>query len=118
MARVEKLKNEGATMLGLTLSSIGKTQARQNFLPLVEDLQKTCSAVEITDHEKPVAILLSYSHWVALMSKLAMLVKQEDRTVKPPNLVGSIEIVGDLDAASKKAAAKFSGSLKNTAEKL
>lgn len=117
MTKVEELKNQGATMLGLTRSSIGKTLARQNFLPLVENLQKTCSAVEITDHEKPVAILLSYSHWVALMSKLAMLVKQE-RMVTPPNLVGSVEIVGDLDAASKKAAAKFSASLKNTAEKL
>jgi len=117
MTKVEELKNQGATMLGLTCSTIGKTQARQNFLPLVEDLNKTCSAVEITDHEKPVAILLSYSHWVALMSKLAMLVKQQ-RMVKPPNLVGSVEIVGDLDAASKKAAAKFSASLKNTAEKL
>jgi prevent-host-death family protein len=104
-------------MLGLTCSTIGKTQARQQFLPLVEELHKTSSAIEITDHEKPVAILLSYSHWVALMSKLAMLAKPE-KTVKPPNLVGSVEIVGDLDAASKKAAAKFSASLKKTTEKL
>lgn len=117
MKKVDELKNQGATMLGLTYSTIGKTQARQQFLPLVEELHKTCSAVEITDHEKPVAILLSYNHWVALMSKLAMLGKHE-RLVKPPNLVGSIAIVGDLDEASKKAAAKFSASLKNTAEHL
>ncbi len=117
MTNVEELKNKGATMLGLTCSTIGKTQARQNFLPLVEELDKTCSVVEITDHEKPVAILMSYNHWVALMSKLAILGKG-DRTVKPPNLLGSIAIVGDLDEGSRKAAAKFSSSLKNTARKL
>lgn len=117
MTKVQELKDQGATILGLKYSTIGKTQARQNFLPLVEELHKTRSAVEITDHEKPVAILLSYNHWVALMSKLAMLVKQE-RLVKPPNLVGSIAIVGDLDAASKKVAGKFSKSIKDSAEEL
>lgn len=115
MAKAEELKNQGAKFLGLNYSKIGKTQARQKFFPLVEDLHKTCSAVEITDHEKPVAILLSYNHWVALMSKVAMLSKQE-RLVKPPDLVGSIEIINDLDAASKKLAAKFSRSHKNTPE--
>ncbi|HEY9778352.1 MAG TPA: hypothetical protein V6C81_31610 [Planktothrix sp.] len=110
------IEKQAAAILGVTPKSIGKTQARQNFLPLVDGLGKSASAIEITDHEKPVAMLLSYTHWLALISKLAMLSKGEhhDR----PNLIGSIQIVGDLEPASKKAAERFTRSIKETGEKL
>lgn len=117
MTKAEELKNKGTAMIGLSRSTIGKTQARQNFLPLVEELQEKCLAVEITDHDKPVAILLSYNHWIAIMSKLAILSKAE-KMVAVPNLLGSVAIVGDLDAGSKKAAKQFTISLKKTAENL
>ena len=41
----------------------------------------------------------------------------EELEKQPPlNLIGTIQIVGDLEAASKKAADKFTRSIKETVE--
>ena len=111
------LEKQTAAILGLKQKSIGKTQARQQFLPLVDDLNRQAALVEITDHETPVAMLLSYNHWLALMSKLMMLSKKE-QLGQPLNLIGSVEVVQDLEAASKKAAEKFKRSTKESGKKL
>lgn len=114
---LEDMKRQATEMLGLNPELIGKTQARQKFLPLVDALSQRASAIEITDHDKPVAVLLSYNHWLALASKLRMLSNKEF-SVGPPNLVGSVQIMVDLEAASSKLPAKFKKSIRESAKKL
>ncbi len=115
---IEDLEKQVVAFLGVKPESIGKTQARQNFLPLVDKLSRSVSAVRITEHDKPVAMLLSYNHWLALVSKIAMLSKKDLLTGKRPNLIGSIELIGDLEAGSQFAAEVFTLSIKKSAEKL
>ncbi len=105
-------------MLGLTQHTVGKTQARQEFFPLVDALSADCAAVKITDHNKPVAVLLSYQKYVALTAKLCMLSKNLNKPIDP-DLIGSVQITSaDLNAASKKIAQKFKASLKESAGNL
>ncbi|MBZ0189380.1 MAG: hypothetical protein K8F91_24255, partial [Candidatus Obscuribacterales bacterium] len=76
------------------------------------------SAVEITDRDKPVAILLSYQNYMALAAKLCMLTKDQFQHA-PPNLIGSIKIkTGSLESASEKVAEKFKKSLDKSAGNL
>ena len=104
--------------MGFTQQSVGKTQARKDFFPLVDSLETSVSAVEITDHDKPVAVLLSYHHYMALASKLCMLSNVSAQS-KPPNLVGSIRVKAkDLESASAKIAKQFEQSLRDSASNL
>jgi prevent-host-death family protein len=57
--------------LGLTPQTVGKMQARKEFFSLVDSLCSANSAVEITDHGEPVAVLLSYQNYVALTAREA-----------------------------------------------
>jgi len=116
MDSFKDLEKQVAAVLGIRTESCGKTQARQDFLPLVDRLEQSSIIVEITDRDKPVAVLLSYSHWLALASKLSMLSKREG--VKLPNLVGSLRINSDLQVASDKIAQKFQKSIKQTRHEL
>lgn len=96
----------------------GKTQARKEFFPLVDSLTTSASAVEITDHDKPVAILLSYQHYIALTSKLCMLSKTKTLP-QSADLIGSIKLKTDnLEAASEQIAKQFERSLNDTANSL
>jgi PHD/YefM family antitoxin component YafN of YafNO toxin-antitoxin module len=115
---IEELENKVTAMLGITAQSIGKTEARQRFLPLVDALCQSATAVEITEHDKPVAMLLSYSHWIALVTKLEMLSSRERISIKQPNLIGSVQVLGDLEAGSAVAAETLTKALKDRAERL
>lgn len=114
----EEIEKQAATLMGFTQRSVGKTQARKEFFPLVDSLTTSASAVEITDHDKPVAVLLSYQHYIALTSKLCMLAKTPAYP-KSPGLIGSIRVkTKNLEAASKQIAEQFERSLKDTASSL
>jgi PHD/YefM family antitoxin component YafN of YafNO toxin-antitoxin module len=118
MPTLKEIEKQAADLMGFTQESIGKTQARKEFFPLVDGLGKTSSAVEITDHDKPVAVLLSYQNYVSLVAKLCMLSKVQ-ALKSPPNLIGSIKIkTDDLEAASADIAAKFKKSLQESADNL
>lgn len=118
MQSKETIKNQVAALLGVTQQSIGKTNARKNFFPIVDSLNSSASAVEITDHDRPVAVLLSYEHYIALASKLCMLAKEAENTYSP-NLVGSIKIKSsDLEAASERISKRVKDSIKNSAKSL
>jgi prevent-host-death family protein len=110
------LTEKKTAALGLTPQTVGKTQARKEFFPLVDSLCWANSAIEITDHGEPVAVLLSYQNYVALTAKACA----HAGSVKPqsPNLSGSVIINSDLDAASKKIAGMFKVSLDESAGKL
>lgn len=102
---LDRFKKRGADILGVTSTSVGKTQARQNLLPLVDKLNKTSTILEITDHDEPVAVLLSYNNWLTLIAKLVFLTEQ--KADMPVDLMGSVTIIGDLEEGSKRAAAEF-----------
>ncbi len=118
MPNLDEIEKHAAAVMGYTQQSIGKTQARKEFFPLVDALSTTSSVVEITDHDKPVAVLLSYQNYVALAAKLSMLTKASAQQAAP-NLIGSITIKTDnLEAASQKIADSFAESRDETASKL
>lgn len=120
MANLEDIEKKAANLMGLSQQSIGKTQARKEFFPLVDSLGENSSTIEITDHNKPVAVLLSYHHYIALTSKLCMLSKEQDQEKdNGPNLTGSIKIKSkSLEESSKKVADKFKKSLKESSKQL
>jgi len=103
-----------AGLFGIKSSRIGKTEARQKFLPLVSELANQPGAIEITDHDRPVAVLVSYSHWSAIISKLARSM-DKDSVV---DLRGSVKIIGDLEAASKEAGQELLRSVERRAKNL
>jgi len=118
MPNLKNIEKQAAKLLGLTRQTIGKTQARKDFFPLIDALSSDGLAVEITDHEKPVAVLLSYQNYVALTAKLCMLANASSKP-HSPDLIGSVQITTrDLGAASERIARKFKTSLKDTAGSL
>ncbi len=110
------LHKQASALLGWGTETIGKTQARQEFLPIVADLNQHPRAIEITDRERPVAMLLAYEHYVALISQLHKLVKTT--SIKKPDLMGSVIINGDLVAASKEIAKEFETAIERSAADL
>ncbi len=112
----DTIEQNALTLLGLNHQSLSKTKARQQFLPLVNELAQSTKAVQITDHEQPVAVLVSYNHWSALLSKLSMLSKPVQGLKF--NLMGSVKIIADLESGSQEAAAQFEEAIQKSAETL
>lgn len=110
------IQEQTASFLGLETETLGKTEARQRFLPLVSDLQTHPRAVQITEQNSPVAVLISYNHYVALISQISKL--QEQAPKRKPNLMGSVSITADLDAASKRIGDEFRNAIKRSSENL
>lgn len=109
------LTDKKTVALGLNPKTVGKAQARKDFFPLVDSLTGANSAVEITDHDKPVAVLLSYQNYVALTAKAC---RNTGVKASTPNLIGSLTINSDLEAASKEIAGMFEASLEKSAGSL
>lgn len=112
------ITDKKAAALGLTSKTVGKTQARKDFFPLVDSLSTANAAVQITDHDKPVAVLLSYQNYVALTAKASANVGLSLSIPKAPNLVGSVKINSDLETASKTAASRLKNAVEQSAGKL
>ncbi len=110
------ISEQASALLGLNTESVGKTQARQEFLPMVDDLKKHPRMIEITDRNNPVAVLLGYDQYAALVSQLAKFIKQSLK--KKVDLMGSVIIVGDLEAASKEIAEEFEKAIERSAASL
>lgn len=110
------IHDQASALLGLGTESIGKTQARQAFLPLVDDLKKRPRTIEITDRETPVAVLLAYEHYAALVSQLSKLTGKVPR--RKLDLRGSVVILGDIEAGSRKIAEDFQKAIERSAASL
>lgn len=113
---MSNLTGKKAKALGIAVQTIGKTQARKEFFPLVDSLNSANSAVEITDHDEPVAVLMSYKNYVALTAKASA--NLAPSKPKKPNLLGSIVINSDLETASAKLADRFKSAIDDSAENL
>lgn len=113
----DKIERQVNSLLGLKQETIGKTQVRQGFLPLIDELDQAAKAVKITDHEEPVAMLIGYEHWSAVVSKLSTFIKPI--STKPQiELMGSVKIIGDLEAGSKRIAKEFRRAINKSGKKL
>lgn len=116
MSGLSDFEKQTEALLGITHQVVGKTQARKEFFPLVDSLAARASAVAITDHNKPVAVLLSYHHYMALAAKLA---PGKSGQFEPRSMLGSIHLkVENLDAASDEIAEEFHKSNRDSAESL
>lgn len=94
------------------LRKLGKTQAREQFAPLVEDLSVSGGIVEVTDYGKVAAVILSYQDYLWLLA-------QANKPFKPMRqLAGSAVIVSDLNAASNEITASIFDSLAKSARDL
>lgn len=91
---------------------LGKSQAREQFAPLVESLSKNGGIVEVTDYGKVVAVMLGYKDYLWLLAQTRV-------TFKPKReLCGSGELVGDLESASQQIAKSIFESLTKSASEL
>ena len=106
----DSVEQQIGLLLGLKQQTVGKTQARQAFLPLIGELDNLAKTVKITDREEPVAVLISYNHWSAIISKLAMFMKPASSKPKI-ELMGSVKMIGDLESASKRISKEFEKSI-------
>jgi prevent-host-death family protein len=102
---------------GLTRQTMGKTQARKQFLPLVDQLADNRTVIEITDHDVPVAVLISYEQFLMLKSKIATLTPSSVERI--PSLIGSGRILtDDLEAASAEITELLLDSIEESARRL
>jgi prevent-host-death family protein len=91
---------------------IGKSEARQNLLPLIRSLHSNKEPIEITEKDKPVAILMSYSAYELLMTKAGQRKKMSFE------LVGSLSELGDIEEGSKEIARGLTEELDRRATRL
>jgi len=112
----EYIPDQSEGLINMASLSMGKTELRQALLPLVSELQINPKVVEITDRDKPVAVLLSYDHYMALseLAKKAVTYGAERRVW----LMGSVEILGDLEAASKEITEEWEQAIERSAAEL
>lgn len=94
------------------LKKLGKTQAREQFAPLVEELAISGGVVEVTDYGKVAAVILGYQDYLWLLA-------QADKTFKPTKrLAGSAALLSDLNEASNEITASIFDSLAKSAREL
>ncbi len=108
--------NLGASMTDIThtknLKKLGKTQAREQFAPLVESLSKVGGVVEVTDYGKVAAVMLGYKDYLWLLA-------QSNQPFKPSRqLAGSATLVGDLEKASSEITESVLDSITRSAKEL
>jgi prevent-host-death family protein len=98
--------------LGKSTRKLGKSETRQRFLPLVDSIARGGNPIEITDRGKTVAVLLNYHEYQSLLSSM----NAGRKTSR--SLVGSIEIIGDLEEGNEEIRKLFEQSIEESAKKL
>jgi len=90
------------TKVDLRKKVLGKSEAREKFLPLIDAVARGAGPFSISDRGKAVAVLLSKQEydWMLAQNKP----KTQSRS-KPKNpLLGSIILLGDLEEGSRQIA--------------
>ena len=75
---------------------IGKSEARARFLPLIQEVSSGAGPVEITDRGQVAAVLMSHQDYLLLLARA------HDFPKARMSPVGTMEIVGDLEQASRE----------------
>jgi len=91
---------------------LGKSEAREQFLPLIDAIVEGAGPISIADYGKPVAVLLSKQEYDWMLAQI----KYQPKTKN--SLRGSIVLLGDLEEGSREIAKMFQESIEKTAREL
>jgi len=91
---------------------IGKSEVRKTFLGLVNQLANQSGAIEITDHGRPVAVLMGYKTYQQILQKAKVPGKPRFK------LEGSMTLTGDIEQGSKEITQQFMASIDRSAADL
>lgn len=80
-------------------------RANIEFFQLLAGLDAADAVVEITENVEPVAVLLSYQNYLALIAKAS--INAPTAGDSEPDLMGSVTINSDLVAASEEISELF-----------
>lgn len=95
---------------------LGKTEARQSFLRLLDGLESERTTFTITDRGEKVAVIMGYKQYLTL---LHLVQKQQSAGAEKKNpFEGLICRVGDLDQSKQRVNELFQKSIKKTRQKL
>jgi prevent-host-death family protein len=90
---------------------MGKSEAREKFLPLMDKVAKQKTTVEITDRDNSIAVIIDYSEYQILLAKTGMQTQKFQ-------LVGSLAEKGDIEKASKEISKDLNAALKRSMSQL
>ncbi len=93
---------------------LGKSEAREQFLPLIDAVVGGAGPISIADYGKPVAVLLSKQEYDWIIAQAPKKPKPRSKN----SLVGSITLLGDLEEGSKEIAKMFQDSIEKSAREL
>jgi PHD/YefM family antitoxin component YafN of YafNO toxin-antitoxin module len=80
------------------LHSLGKTEARKNFLSILNDFASgVLRPILVTDHGKAQAVILPYEEYKFIKTKLDNLENSSNKKEKISIFGDSLEIIGDLE---------------------
>jgi prevent-host-death family protein len=92
--------------------TLGKSDARKQFLPIVDSVAQGIGPVEITDYGEVVAVLLSKHDFDWMQAQTVNKLKPKRR------LCGLGQLLGDLQEGSKEIVESMQEGLKKSAKKL
>jgi len=98
----------------LTSKLLGKTEARQDFFNVLNEVEAEPIALTITDRGKKVAVIIGIKQYEIM---LGMIQKHMESAGDDP-LAGLFASVGDLDQDAQKINAIFQNSVTRTAGEL
>lgn len=110
--RISHSSAPGANWFGL-YKELGKTEARQLFLRLLDELRQESTTVAITDRGEPVAVIMGYKQYELLVTAL-----NQGKAANEQALEGLIIKAGDLEADNQRIKRLFRKSLQKTRKNL
>ncbi len=105
-------RNSNSTWFG-KYEELGKTEARQSFLRLLDEIQSESTTVAITDRGERVAVIMGFKQYELLVTAL----KQRQLTDAKP-LEGLIVKAGDLEADNLRVKKMLRKSVQKTSKSI
>jgi prevent-host-death family protein len=97
---------------------LGKSEAREQFLPLIKAVVEGAGPINISDHGKPVAVLLSKQDYDWMLARTQNESETHNKLRRKNSLKGSIILLGDLEEGSREIARDIQQSIKRSAREL
>lgn len=93
---------------------LGKTEARQCFLHLLDDLKDKPTSMAITDRGEKVAVIMGYKQYQLLIA----IFQQHTKAAEKNPFAGLITKIGDLEKGQAEINALFQESLMKTSDSI
>ncbi len=97
---------------------LGKSEAREQFLPLIDAVAEGAAPISISDHGKPVAVLLSKQDYDWMVARMRIKSKTQIKSQPKNSLQGSIILLGDLEEGSREIVKMIQKSIEKTGREL